>query len=590
MQLYKNKFVLQYLMTEGNLEKKIFQKKLSFLYGELPKGVFATLALGLILVMAIRDDVSNERLVIWYALTVFVSLLRVYSFFYFKADKNKEDNLHKHYRLIFAGTLASALIWGSSSVYIFPESDALKLFVIFCIAGLSAGATGSLSSLFKVYAGFVLVSVVPFIIVFSFEASSYALFISAALVLYLVAVSSTALKITQNLDKTLRLGYTNNDLVEELRTKAVLAEQAAEAKSMFLSTMSHEIRTPLNAIMGYISILRKNETDRNKQHQLEIIDNSSHLLLGVINDVLDFNKLETGKMKLEYIECDVKRELKQLVELFLPLCKEKGVSLVYKIDDAIPECILTDAFRLNQILNNLLSNAIKFTPKGKQVILKSSYQEPHIHFEVIDEGIGIDIQHQKSIFERFEQADSSTTRKYGGTGLGLSISYQLSLLFGSKLDVFSVLDKGSIFSFSIEARVCEAMREEKQLEKVELYFDRQKILVAEDNKTNQMLIKLILEDLNLDVTMANDGKEALQSYSDLYALVLMDINMPEMNGIEAMQAIKKKHAAAKIIAVTANALKEDEAKYLNLGFDGYLAKPIENDALLDVLRSMITSK
>lgn len=244
-------------MDETTLERRIHLKKLSFLYGELPKGVFATLFLGLMLVMILKDDMSIERLTIWYGLTVLVSLLRFASFFYFKSDGKRALRIQRHAKLLFIGTLLSGILWGISSVYIFPESDELKLIVLFFIAGLSAGATGVLAPLFKFYMAFVLVMIIPFIVVFTLETSSYSFFIAVALLFYLIVISSTALKINQNYDDALRLGFRNDELVKELKNKAVLAEQASKAKSMFLSTMSHEIRTPLNAILGYISLLRK---------------------------------------------------------------------------------------------------------------------------------------------------------------------------------------------------------------------------------------------------------------------------------------------------------------------------------------------
>lgn len=576
-------------MIDKNLEKKIYLNKLSFLYGELPVGVLASLFLGLILVLILREDVHTDRLAIWYGLTILVSVFRFYSYFSFKADEERDEHRKKYYMLIYTGVILSATLWGSSSFYIFPDSNELKLFVLFCIAGLSAGATGSLSSIFKVYMSFVLVVLVPFIIVFIFEASSYGIFISTALIFYIAVISSTALKISKNYDQTLRLRFKNDDMVEELRKKAILAEQANEAKSSFLSTMSHEIRTPLNAIIGYIDILRKNETDVEKHRKLDIIDNSSRLLLSVINDILDFSKISAGKLRLESIECNIKEELIGLIELFSPLCKEKKISLNYEIASDIPVCIKTDILRLSQIINNLLSNAIKFTPEGKSIRLNVRYEQPHIYFEIIDEGIGIDEEHQKLIFESFKQADSSTTRKYGGTGLGLTISHELSLLFGSKLEVTSSIGKGSRFYFSIEADVCECVKKEKA-ELAEVHFNHEKILVAEDNKTNQMLVSLLLEDLGLDVVMVNDGKEAVDRYDASFALVLMDINMPNMNGKEAMLAIKKQYPDSIIVALTANVLSDDKNDYLDSGFDDYISKPIDAEALAKVLSRLVKQR
>ena len=572
-------------MNETTLERKIYLKKLSFLYGELPKGVFVTIILGLMLVMILKDVIPTERLVIWYGLTVMVSLLRFASYFYFRSDEKRALRVQRHTSLLFVGTLLSGLLWGGSSVYIFPESDELKLIVLFFIAGLSAGATGVMAPLFKIYATFIIVMIIPFVIVFTLDDSPYSLFISFALLFYLMVVSTTALNINTNYDEALRLGFKNDDLVQELKEKASLAEEASKAKSMFLSTMSHEIRTPLNAILGYISLLRRKETDIDKQNKLQVIDHSSHLLLGVIDDILDFSKISSGRLKLEYLSCDLKKELEQLIRLFLPLYEEKGVTLVYEIDPQIPPCIMTDALRVNQILNNLLSNAVKFTPEGKKVSLRCRHQAPKITFEVIDEGIGIDEEHQEIIFESFEQADNTTTRKYGGSGLGLAISYQLSRLLNDELRVSSELGKGSTFSFSINAKLCEMAAEKTPSEEVR--FDGEKVLVAEDNMTNQMLIRLLLEDLNLSAEVVNDGKEAVETYRDSFSLVLMDINMPNMNGVEAMQAIKREHPEAYIIALTANALREDREEYLRLGFDDYLSKPIDSQALSEALLRII---
>lgn len=575
-------------MDEITLERRIYLKKISFLYAEQPKAVIATLFLGLMLVMLLKNTVPIERLVIWYGLTLFVSLLRFISYLHYRSDENRESRIQRHESFLFLGTLISGLLWGASSVYIFPQSDELKLILLFVIAGLSAGATGVLAPMFKIYAVFVLMMITPFIVVFTLETSAYSLFIAVALLFYLIVVSSTALKISQNYDEALRLGFKNDKLVEELKNKAVQAEQASKAKSVFLSTMSHEIRTPLNAILGYISLLRKKETDEDKQQKLGIIDHSSKLLLRVIDDILDFSKISSGKLVLEQIACNLTNELEQLVKLFQPLCQEKGVTLVYEVDPKIPSCIRTDVLRVNQILSNLLSNAVKFTPAGKKIILKSSYQKPKIFFEVIDEGIGIDEEYQTVIFESFQQADSSTTRKYGGSGLGLAISYQLSLLLNSELKVSSVPGKGSVFSFCIDSDVCE--KPEDKISVSEVCFDGEKILVAEDNMTNQMLIKLLLEDLNLHVEIVNDGQEAVESYKESFSLVLMDINMPNMNGIEAMQAIKQKYPEAYIIALTANALKEDKEEYLRQGFDDYLAKPINTEALTEALIRIIQPK
>ncbi len=567
-----------------NIESQIAFEKLEMVINDTSRVLFAHVVLGLLIVFALSEEFESQSLWYWFSLNMFVMVLRfIHTYFFKKSSSVNEYSFH--YKLFWLGLVLSACVWASTAFLFFPDSAELRLFLVICIAGLASGAISSTSQVFSYLVSFSTILLVPFILVYSLEATRISYFIAIALSSYIIFVLIVAKKNNKNIDSALRMGHKNELLVLELHEVASEAKEASEAKSTFLSTMSHEIRTPLNAILGYISILQKQETDETKKGHLDIVEHSSQFLLGVINNILDFNKINTNNLTLEMHSSAIEKELHNSMEFFLPICHDKGVNLDWKIDTNIPKYISTDFLRLNQIISNLVSNAIKFTPVDKNIILNAEFRDDRIYFRITDEGIGIDTSKQELIFESFKQADESTSRQFGGTGLGLSISSKLVKLFGSELEVESSLGKGSTFSFSIPAEVSEI--QEDMAEFTAKVFNGEKVLVAEDNKTNQMLIEILLEEMNLKADIANDGVEAVRAYKDNYPLILMDINMPNMNGEEAMKHIKKEFPKAKIIALTANALSEDKQRYLDMGFDDYLSKPIDTQALNIILSEMI---
>ncbi len=459
-----------------------------------------------------------------------------------------------------------------------PDNLEAQMFIFTMLIGMAAGSTGSNSAIFSVFLTYILSVFTPLIIVFlSYDGKIYHIF-SAVSIFYIVIISLTAKRISKNLDDSLRLK-------EELKETIIKEQEANKSKDIFLSSMSHEIRTPLNAILGYINILDKNETDQDKKEKMGIIKSSSNQLLGVINDILDFNKISTSKITLESIDINFYDELSNLSKLYEGVCREKGLDFILFIDEDVPQYIKSDLLRLNQILNNLISNAIKFSKDSVNIVLSVSKKDNKIYFSVKDSGVGISKEAQERIFDEFGQADNSISRKYGGSGLGLSISSKLVKLFGSKLEVKSTLGEGSEFYFDIE--YVESTKQDDEIVENIFTFNNQKILIAEDNKTNQMLVKMLLEDYELELEFADDGKIAVEKYNSSIDLVLMDINMPNKNGIEAMKEIKQNFKDAKIVALTANALSTDKQKYLNDGFDGYISKPIDEDELLKTLKELL---
>ena len=378
-----------------------------------------------------------------------------------------------------------------------------------------------------------------------------------------------------------------NQLTLKQRDKA---KQISKYKSEFLANMSHEIRTPLNAILGFIDLLKDRIKEPQSREYLQIIDSSSHHLLGVINDILDFSKLENGKLHVEKIDFDVQKEFATIYQLFNAQVSEKNIDLVMHINSNVPSVLVGDPLRIKQVISNLLSNAIKFTPENKKIYLTIDYSDNSLGVSIKDEGIGIEKEKLSLIFEAFSQANSSTTREYGGTGLGLSISSELVRLMGGKLKAKSILGKGSEFYFKIPASEGK-LQTFLTLHKQNMSFKGKKILLVEDNKANQVFMKVVLNKLDLAYDIANDGLEAVEMFgNNSYDLILMDENMPNMSGIEATKEILslesergQKHTP--IIALTANALKGDREKFIDAGMDEYLTKPVDRKKLQAVMHT-----
>ena len=383
------------------------------------------------------------------------------------------------------------------------------------------------------------------------------------------------------------------------------AQEAEAAQAMFLANMSHEIRTPMNGILGFTELLAKTELSEVQQKYVHVIGSSTKVLLEIVNDILDSSKITSKKIVLEKLAMNPYEEFSTTFELLRSAADEKLLSYKIKYDENIASCILSDSVRLRQVIINLLSNAVKFTPKFGKItfslkLLKDTKEQQKVHFSIKDSGIGIPAAKMKSIFQPFEQADASTTRKFGGTGLGLSISSDLIKAFGSELKVESVENEGSEFFFDILFEKCENNRVEKEISKEfssceqegscdELRLD---ILVAEDYDVNRMFIEALFEKYkNIRLEFALNGEDAIEKVkSKAYDLVLMDINMPVKNGMDATKYIREKLGDdLPIVALTANALEGDEERFLASGMNGYLSKPIDVNALENILKKYAPS-
>ncbi|MFY0599636.1 MAG: response regulator [Cyclobacteriaceae bacterium] len=371
------------------------------------------------------------------------------------------------------------------------------------------------------------------------------------------------------------------------RNAKLEAENAVKAKSDFLSIMSHEIRTPLNAVIGTTHHLINHNPREEQLEDLSNLQNASENLLSLVNNILDFNKIEAGKVELEKLSIALEDHCYLIVNTVQPLASEKKLKLSLDYDNSIPKIIKADKNRLSQILINLLSNAIKFTEKGQVKLIVNALEQNEknvkVLFEVTDTGIGISKTQKDSIFQFFEQANNTITRKYGGTGLGLAITQRLLSLMGSQVFLNSEPGKGSEFSFVLELEIGEKTQEPKKEENPSSLAGF-KVLLVEDNPMNILIAKRLLLKWKLDVVVAEDGQIALdKAEQNKFDLILMDLQLPVMDGFQATKSLRNRGFKNPIFALTASPIDADRNILRQLGFDGLISKPYKAEDLYEVL-------
>lgn len=411
--------------------------------------------------------------------------------------------------------------------------------------------------------------------------------------------------------RPVRLMGTLADISERKRVQAQIetareqAEQANRAKSEFLANTSHEIRTPLNALMGLTQLLMASPINAEQRSWLELMDTSAQTLLAMLNDVLDLSRIEAGRMEVEHVRFGLTELLAEMGALYETQARTRSIQWILQVADDVPAIAEGDPGRLRQVLGNLISNALKFTPRGGQVQVSASVQQAPgekrrlLRLQVTDTGVGIAARHQAAIFEAFTQADASTARRYGGSGLGLTICAKLVKLMGGRIDLESALGAGSTFTVTLPllddrdgARhlpVDHARDDAQAIRDAGGRFSGLQVLVAEDNPVNELLMNQWLERLGCTVHNARDGREALEQWqAHPIDVVLMDVQMPQMSGLEAVRQMRMREherglGRTPVVAVTANAMNGDRQACLDAGMDDFVGKPVSPSALVQAL-------
>ena len=403
----------------------------------------------------------------------------------------------------------------------------------------------------------------------------------------------TTYRLATSLDITAR-----KQMEEDLRDARRAAEAAAKTKNEFLANMSHEIRTPMNGIIGFTQLALGTQLDAEQRDYLQTVEKSAQSLLRIINDILDFSKIEAGRVDLERIPFSLRECIENATKTVSPEAGRKHLDLSTNIPRAVPDALVGDPARLRQVLLNLLGNAVKFTAEGSVTLAVSVEAADRgvarLHFTVSDTGIGISAAQQSHLFEPFSQVDGSVTRKYGGTGLGLAISARLVQMTGGKIWLESEEGRGSTFhftaNFSLANLATQPLEERPAEERAAGPSERTplSILVVEDNPTSRTLARLLLRRHRHHVETAGNGIEALQVYDrKVFDLIFMDVQMPEMDGFQAVAEIRRREQASgrhtPVIAMTAHAMKGDRERCIEAGMDSYISKPYEPKDLMDMV-------
>ena len=377
------------------------------------------------------------------------------------------------------------------------------------------------------------------------------------------------------------------------------AEASNQAKSVFLAAMSHEIRTPLNGVLGMAQVLKDSALTSENQEMAATIVDSGNVLLSVLNDILDISKIEAGQLDIERTTFDIPALVQAAADVFQLKAQEKNLTFDLRIAETAQRSAIGDPTRLRQVISNLLSNAVKFTSAG-HVSLSVTLNRRMLRVRVEDTGIGIPEDRMADLFQPFQQLDASVNRRFGGTGLGLSISRNICQLMEGDITVSSKLGAGSVFEAHVQVTPTATPKPAPATEngdQIDPILNRKpwRILLAEDNRTNQFVFKKLVKDYSWDLTFAQDGQEAVQAYeAGTFDLMLMDINMPNVDGVEATQRIRAFEAASArapthIIALTANSMLHQVESYLAAGMDGHLAKPLKKDTLLSTIAKALPS-
>lgn len=496
--------------------------------------------------------------------------------------------------------LAQAVVWGFMTAFLVWQyvPDWPAYLGGFATAGIVAGGTISLSTHLSLQRSYIVISLLPSVIACWIVPYATADILGILFLLDIGFLLAIGRRLNHNYWTSLKTNRLLVQRAEQLAEAKINAESADRAKSQFIANVSHELRTPLNGLIGTLEMLRVSTSPEKQTKYMDVMAKSAQILLRRISEILDFSKIDAGKLKLDAIAMDPEKVVQEASSLMRDSARSKGLLLEVDMADDLPHSVIGDPNRLNQILLNLLSNAIKFTQRGRVTVrleqLQNLTEVVDLRFTVTDTGIGIPKKVQDHIFESFVQAEGSTTRQYGGTGLGLSVSSELVKLMGGKLSVNSQQGEGSRFSFSVifetPQEAITSLPEAEDMEEDDVPPPLGlNVLLAEDNMVNQFIAQEMLGILQCKARCAENGRIAIDQFKKGgIDIILMDCEMPEMDGFEATRRIREIESLERldptpIIALTAHVAREDKERTVSVGMNGFLSKPFTLSGLYTAL-------